>query len=242
MPDSRRHRGPHPQDADLFAPTEHAKLRQAAGHLAWLLSRGYASASSLKLVGDRFALLERQRRAVMRSSCSADSLRLRRQRQVALEELSGSRVTIDGFNLLTTVEAALSGGVLLLGQDGCLRDMASMHGSYRRVEETRPALEHIGSFCQRHGVASCRWWLDQPVSNSGRLQTLMRELAAERGWDWEVELMPDPDTPLRETGEIVVSADAAVLDDCRRWVNLAAAVVAERDYSAVVVDFRDSTE
>ncbi len=51
---------------------------------------------------------------------------------------------VDAFNLITTVEAALAGGVLIKGRDGCLRDMASMHGSYRKVAETIPALHCIG--------------------------------------------------------------------------------------------------
>src|SRR6266404_1471952 len=44
---------------------------------------------------------------------------------------------IDGFNLILTLESALGGGVMLVGRDGCYRDMASVHGTYRRVEETR---------------------------------------------------------------------------------------------------------
>ena len=32
------------------------------------------------------------------------------------------------------------------------------------------------------GVESCRWYLDQPVSNSGRLKRTLRELAEETGY------------------------------------------------------------
>ncbi len=56
MPDRRKHRGPHPEDRRLFAPEALPRLRAAAGDLSWLLSRGYAPESSLKLVGDRYAL------------------------------------------------------------------------------------------------------------------------------------------------------------------------------------------
>ena len=70
MPDTRRHRGPHPEDAELFAPASWPALRAATTDLSWLLSRGYAEPSSLKLVGDCFQLTERQRTAVMRSACS----------------------------------------------------------------------------------------------------------------------------------------------------------------------------
>jgi hypothetical protein len=240
MPDTRRHRGPHPQDADLFAQAVHPTLRQAAAHLSWLLSRGYAQRSSLKLVGDRFGLVERQRRAVLRSACSDAARADRVARRVEIAQLCGRTVAIDGFNLLTTIEAALAGGVLLLGSEGALRDMASMHGSYRKVHETRPALELIGGFCERAGVGRCHWWLDQPVSNSARLRTIMLELAEEHGWTWQVTLHPNPDMPLCQTDQIVVSADAAILDACRHWHNLAAELVAAHVPDAWMVDFRQA--
>jgi Protein of unknown function (DUF434) len=54
MPDTRTHRGPHPEDSRLFAPEAWPVLRQATEDLCWLLSRGYAASSALKLVGDRY--------------------------------------------------------------------------------------------------------------------------------------------------------------------------------------------
>ena len=55
--------------------------------------------------------------------------------------LRGRPLRIDGFNLILTLESALGGGIVLGGRDGCYRDLASVHGTYRRVEETRPALD-----------------------------------------------------------------------------------------------------
>ena len=73
MPDHRTHRGPHPEDAGLFAPAAGPGLRAATADLSWLLSRGYASPSAMKIVGDRYALDARQRMAVMRCSSPARS-------------------------------------------------------------------------------------------------------------------------------------------------------------------------
>ena len=70
MPDKRAHRGQHPADAMLFASDRIPDIRYAVADYSLLLGKGYAEKSSLKLVGDRFALTERQRLAVMRSSCS----------------------------------------------------------------------------------------------------------------------------------------------------------------------------
>jgi hypothetical protein len=243
MPDKRSHRGPHPEDARLFAAERWPVLRSAVSDLSWLLSHGYALNSALKLVGDRYELEERQRRAVMRATCSAESLALRRASELPPEALAGRKIVLDGYNVLTTVEAALGGGVLLRGMDGCLRDMASMHGHYKRVAETAPALELIGTTLAALAAAAVEILLDAPVSNSGRLKTVMRKLAAERGWPWTITLVTDPDPVLARSGEIIATADSAILDGVRnppgtaapRWTNLTGHVVARHVAGAKIV-------
>ncbi len=140
MPDKRTHRGPHPADAKLFAPKAICDLRLALADFSLLLTKGYAEKSALKLVGDRFSLTERQRQAIMRSACSDQQLGPRKQRQVKLADLAGRAIAIDGYNVLITIEAAMSGACVFKGRDGCLRDLASIHGTYRKVTETIPAV------------------------------------------------------------------------------------------------------
>jgi hypothetical protein len=115
--------------------------------------------------------------------------------------------------------------VILAARDGCYRDMASMHGSYRRVSETAPALELIGRTMAALEIPRCRWLLDRPVSNSGRLKQLIELTAQSRGWRWEAELVLDPDPLLAACDEVVATADSAILDQCRAWFNLAREVV-----------------
>jgi hypothetical protein len=233
MPDTRRHRGPHPADAELFRREAHSILNKAVAHLSWLLTRGYPQSAALKLVGDRFRLAERQRRAVMRCSCSDDARDRRRARQVIT--LAGKTLHIDGFNVLTSIEAAQASGVILHGRDGCFRDMASMHGSYRKVHETIPALRLVGAVLERLQVAHCRWLLDSPVSNSGRLSGLIRDAAAENGWSWTVELVMDPDRVLIAEPLLVASADSQILDACVGWFNLTRTVIEQNLESANII-------
>jgi hypothetical protein len=199
----------------------------ATQDLNWLLSRGYARDSALKLVGDRFALVARQRVAVARSSAAAEAVLRRRRHQVAARALAGRPLWLDGYNVLTTIEAALAGGILLVGSDGALRDMASMHGSYRKVTETRPALEMLGSVLAAMRVSEAVWLLDRPVSNSGRLKEIIDHLAQERHWLWRVELIADPDPVLAASDQIVATADSVILDRCAAWFNLAGETVAK---------------
>jgi hypothetical protein len=126
--------------------------------------------------------------------------------------------------------------VVLLARDGAVRDMASMSGHYRRVKQTLPALERLGAFLARQGPRRVLWYLDRPISNSGRLKKLIEEAAQAAGWPWEVELAANPDRLLIASAAIVASADSAVLDRCRRWVNLARHVVEEMVPEAWVVD------
>ncbi|HBO44395.1 MAG TPA: DUF434 domain-containing protein, partial [Planctomycetaceae bacterium] len=171
-----------------------------------MLSRDYAPDSSLKLVGDRYELLKRQRVAVGRCVCSDGVRWSRRARMTRPEDVAGRGLWLDGYNVLTTVEAALAGGVLLAARDGTLRDMAGMHGTYRKVAETRPAIERIGRVVERLAAGEVVWYLDRPVSNSGRLRAILLEMAAQAGWPWHVELVADPDPILAQSRAVVATA------------------------------------
>ena len=225
MPDTRTHRGPHPEDAGLFASSVWPQLRRATADLCWLLSRDYAVPSALKLVGDRYQLAVRQRAAVERCACSEASRAHREARRAGAERLAGRALWLDGYNVLTTIEVALGGGVILAAGDGNYRDIASMHGTYRKVAETLPALELLGRMTAVYGVTTWIWFLDRPVSNSGRLKKIMAVLAAERNWPWQIELVQNPDEVLAATAEIIVTADSVVLDRCQQWFNLTREVV-----------------
>jgi hypothetical protein len=236
MPDKRTHRGAHPDDAQLFAPLTIGDLRLALADFSLLLSKGYADKSALKLVGDRFSLTERQRLAVMRAACSDRQLASRKIRQVNIAILAGKPIAIDGYNVLITIEAAMSGGIIFKGRDGCYRDLASIHGTYRKVTETIPAIELIGQFLAEVNVPQTLWLLDSPVSNSGRLKTLIRKLASENGWNWEVELVISPDPVLIKGEAIVASSDSVILDGCKKWVNLATEIIKRKLPAAKIID------
>ena len=237
MPDKRSHRGPHPEDAELFSDDAIPDLRDAGADLIWLFNRGYANASSMKLVGDRYHLDRRQRLAVGRSVCSDDAVEARAEKQLSAQDVAGKTLWIDGLNLLVTIEAAIGGGVILVGRDGTLRDMSSMHGTFRKTDETVEALELIGQTTQELGTAECWWYYDAPVSNSGRVCVATREAAERNGWEWQAETVNDPDKVLVDTHETIVSADSMVLDRCWSWINLARLVVERHVPDAWILDF-----
>jgi hypothetical protein len=219
MPDIRKHRGAHPEDRKLFAVEHLPTLRTAVSELSWLLSRDYASKGALKLVGDRHSLTERQRLAVARAACSDQSKARRATNVVSADAIAGAELIVDGFNLIVTAEAALSGGLLIHCRDECIRDIASVHGSYRAVNETDRAIGMIGSLLDSLQPASVRWLLDRPVSNSGRLARRLRDLAQENGWNWSIEVIFNPDAVMAASSQIVLTSDSHVLEKTARWFN-----------------------
>ncbi|HXI23662.1 MAG TPA: DUF434 domain-containing protein [Pyrinomonadaceae bacterium] len=235
-PDLRKHRGAHPEDRKLFAEDQLPKLRAAVGELSWLLTHDYMMKGASKLVGDKFALTERQRLAMSRAACSDQSKAHRASTRVAIDELKDQQIIIDGFNLLITIEAALSGGVLMLGRDGCVRDLSSVHGSYRSVDETNRAIELIGATLDELGAGSVSWILDKPISNSGRLAQRLRNAAAEHESDWSVEIAFNPDAEIVAAGGLAISSDGPLLDRVGRWTNLARHLVEKRVADAWLID------
>lgn len=225
MPDSRRHRGAHPKDAGDFSAGQLPRLRSAVTDLAWLLERGYPVKRSGILVGDRYALRERQRKAVGRVAAAQSDVGSRSALRIEPGDLRGHELWIDGYNVLLTVEAALGGGVLLDSMDGTLRDLAAMSSHYKRVEETEKALDLLGVHLADLEPSRALWLLDRPVSNSGRLARLIEGLAERRHWPWQVDLVANPDAILKETEHAVATADSAILDAGARWLNLARDVV-----------------
>jgi hypothetical protein len=230
------HRGAGPKDERLFAANALPKLRAAVSDLCWLLNRSYALRSALELVGNHYSLVSRQRMAVMRCACSDKAAALRREHELQPEQIKGRELWLDGYNVLTILESALAGGIVLIGRDGCCRDVLGIHRRYRKVMETVPALHLIGEATTEWGASSLLWCLDKPVSNSGRLKALLLDAAADAGWNWQVELVFNADRALVQTDQIVATSDAVILDKCQRWVNLARLVIDRRVPQARVVE------
>lgn len=228
MPHKQKHRGARNQDSLIFNDEWVPTLKEAVYDYSFLLTRGYSEDAIFKIVGDRYQLSQRQRMGVMRCSCSDQSLTYRKHHNIKLEQVKDHILAIDGFNLLITIESALSGGFIFEGRDGCYRDLASIHSTYKRVEETLPALQLIGNFLEAYNIRQVLWYLDKPVSNSGRLKTYIQEMADQHQWNWSVDLAYDPDKALKKNHDVVVSNDGVVLDGCRHWVNLPKYLIDEK--------------
>lgn len=209
-------RGYEPKDTVEFGRKAAAKLNAAGQELVYLMNRGYDAKSASTFVGNHHLLSERQRLALARIISTQAALRVRERKRLLQAPES---LVLDGFNTVITLEVALSGSLLLAGMDGTVRDLAGLRGSYRIVDKTVRAVELLLNQLEELGVREALFYLDQQVSNSGRLRALLMDKAADRDLQVQVELHPSVDGVLSRL-ENVVTSDAIILDKCGSWYNL----------------------
>jgi len=230
-----KNRGKHSNDDKNFASKWHPIFKDAVDDLCFLLSRGYAYNSALQIVGNRYKLNKRQQAAILRISASDQAIKTIFNRKCEIGELKDKVIELDGFNILILLESAISGGYIFKGRDDTFRDLSSVHGTYKRVIQTKDAIQLIGDTLKKLKVKHVKWYLDQPVSNSGRLKTMLLEISAENEFDWEVELVYSPDKVLAESKNIVVSSDAWILGQAEKWFNLGSYLIENHISNANVI-------
>jgi hypothetical protein len=200
------------------------------------LNRGYDDESALTFVGNHYQLLSRQREALKRATLPREKI-ARRECCCWKESLKGKRLAIDGFNIIITLEAALSEETTLVRcMDGVIRDLCGLHGNYSIIADTADALNWLGEYLSGKEIESAVFYLDKQVSNSGRLKEKILSVMAENGVAASAELSPNPDSVLRGM-EYVVTGDRVILEYCQSWVNLAADMIAEKLPGRRIVDF-----
>ncbi len=197
---------------------DESTLRAATKELCFLLDHGYARRAAGVLVGDRHRLHTPDRRAVSSCACTEHQAADRKARQ--LDVSAPTEIWVDGYNVLTSLQVISAAGVLLLGRDGCTRDMAGLHGKWRKSAPTEPALALLG-----FAKAPLNWFFDGPVSGSARVCATIVAFGQKHGLDWRAQAVPDPDPVLANTQHPIATADAAILDAGGPWVDLVSAAL-----------------
>ena len=228
-------RGFDPDDVKIFSKESIAELKIAQEEIQWLLDRGYKLKQIIEFTGNHYLLSSRARTALQRTTSSMAEYEKRRSTMLPFECAKDGCLNIDGFNLIITLEVAMSGSPILLGKDGVYRDLAGLRGTYRIIDKTDNVLNLIGKTLQELSVPMVKFYLDSPVSNSGRLKTKILECSEQWGMPVEVELIPNVDAVLAGK-ERVVTGDSIILDECNSWFNLSRKIIEDHIQDAWVVD------
>ena len=228
-------RGYSPNDQKEFGSKSIDKLLKAGRDLQYLLNQGYNIKGASTFVGNHYLLSERQRLALVRAVSSEESVKMRKNKEIQ-SILPGSVVNIDGFNTIITLEVALSDSVLLRCMDGTIRDLAALRGTYRLIDKTETAIMLIGRILEKNKVSKAIFYLDAPVSNSGRLKQKIIELLSPFTFEVQAEVINNVDAVL-ETLDNVITSDAIILDKCVSWINLNAKILGEMKEAYPYIEF-----
>jgi len=211
-------RGYYPDDQTNFSGLALQTLNRAAEELYFLLNRGYPAKSASTFIGNHYLLSERGRVALTRAVASEKDIAARKAKQ-RRQVPKGETVHIDGFNEIITLEVALSGSPVITCMDGTYRDLAGLRGTYRLIDKTDAAIKLIFSALRKFSAEKAVFWLDKPISNSGRLKARIAEIAQKEQFEAEIELADRVDQTLYELSN-VVTGDSVILDRCSSWLNL----------------------
>jgi hypothetical protein len=218
-------RGFVPTDEIDFSEQSMMILRKAQKDILYLIEQGYPMKSASTFVGNHYMLSERQRLAIVRATAPINIVEMRRKKLE--EEVSGKKISIDGLNLIITLEVALSETSLICCMDGTIRDLAGLRGTYRLIDKTDDAIRLIGEKLMDLRIEEAVFYLDAPVSNTGRLKQRIYDILGDYPYRVAVELVNNADVCL-ENMEHVITSDAIILNKCLGWINLAALITKEK--------------
>lgn len=194
-------------------------LKKAAKDVHYLLNNGYKIKMSTKFVQQHYRLTESQRLALARSIASDKDIALRKAKELTKEECTNKEIYIDGFNAIIPMESLVSNSPLLIGMDGAVRDMANLKGSYHIIDKTEPAINLLLNKLDELKISKAHIFLDRPISNSGRLKTLIRTIGEKYNVELDIVLLDAVDKELYYK-ENIVSGDSIILDNCVSWIPL----------------------
>lgn len=204
-------------------------LKTASEEIQFLIDRNYPLSNAVEFVGNHHLLSKRQRNGLSRSLDSTEKIEARKSKEI--KDPENRFFYMDGFNTLITLEVYYSNSLILLGKDGCYRDLAGLRGNYRICDKTIIAMERMMDELKDMKIKGVLIYLDAPVSNSGNLAALFREMG--KDLPLIVELVPVAD-PLLYNKENVITSDSVILDRCKSWFNFNGRIIRKTGENFIV--------
>jgi len=203
-------------------------LQRAAGDFRFLLNRGYPSKAALELVGNRYRLTSDERHLLHRGIFSDPDSESRRKKKASIGDVRGQDLAIDGHNVIITIEAGLSGRPLVLGDDGFIRDISGISGSFKKTETTEKAIQLIINAMKQIKPHQVLLLFDAPISKSGELAEEVRTYLKEENLPGDAMAVKVPERILIGFPGVVATSDTAIIDQSRKVLDLAGYILTKK--------------
>lgn len=203
-------------------------LQKASQDFRYLLNRAYPRKAALELVGNRYQLPSDQRHLLHRGVFSDMDAKSRQKKRISPNQICGYGLVIDGYNVLITIEAGLSGRPLVLGDDGFIRDTSGLSGNFQKTEMTAQAIELLLNFLKRGKPRQTLFLFDSPISRSGELALEIRVRMQREDLPGDAMAVRVPEKILIGFPGTVATSDTAIIDRSHKVVDLAGNVLSKQ--------------
>jgi hypothetical protein len=203
-------------------------LQKAAGDFRYLLNRKYPRRAALELVGNRYGLTFDERHLLHRGVFSDSDSRSRRKKRISVKEVQGRDLAIDGHNVLITIEAGLSGRPLIFGDDGFIRDISGLSGSFKKTETTEKAIQLVIHALKNMKPRQTLFLFDAPISMSGKLAQEVRGLLKKENLPGDAMAVKVPEKILIGFPGMIATSDTAIIDQSKKVLDLAGFILRKK--------------
>ena len=211
---------------------------EAAKDLRYLLERGYRRESALRLIVDKYQLLMKQKLLLYRAVYDASTAAKHKEKIVTVDKIKASKLAIDGYNVLITVESGLRGELLILCDDGFIRDISAVHGKYRITSTTERALSMLVKALKELKPANSNFFFDAQVSKSGELASRVRRTLKRSGLNGSAYAVERADVSTLNFGDVVATSDSVLISKAGAVFDLAGEIL-KKNYVTVILTFQE---
>jgi hypothetical protein len=203
-------------------------LQKAAEDFRYLLNQRYPRKAALELVGNRYGLTFDERHLLHRGVFSSMDSQARRKKNIPIEEVRNKDLAIDGHNVLITIEAGISGRPLVLADDGFVRDISGLSGSFKKTEETEEAVQLIIRVLKKWKPRQTLFLLDAPISMSGKLAEEIRDRLKQANLPGDATAVKVPENILIGFSGVIATSDTAIINQSKKVLDLAGYIITKR--------------
>jgi hypothetical protein len=196
-------------------------LHEAAEDFRYLLNQGYPRKTTLELVGNRYGLTFDERHLLHRGVFSNTDSKARRKKRIGIHEVRNKDLAIDGHNVMITIEAGFSNRPLILGDDGFIRDISGVSGSFKKTEVTEKAIQSIIHAIKIIKPRRTFFLFDAPISMSGILAQEVRNRLKRENLEGDAMAVKVPEKILIGFPGVIATSDTAIIDQSQKVLDLA---------------------
>jgi hypothetical protein len=213
-------------------------LRKAAEDFRYLLNRRYPRKAALELVGNRYGLTSDERHLLHRGVFSNFASRLRREKKITIQEVRDKDLAIDGHNVVITIEAGLSDRPLILGDDGFVRDISGLSGSFRKTETTDKAIQVTINAIKKMKPRQTYFLFDAPISMSGELAQQVRAQLKKENLRGDAMAVKVPEKILIGFHGVIATSDTVIIDQSKMVLDLSGYILKKKNKLESLIQLR----